>query len=70
MKSSGYRESRFTALGIRWNRGGRFIAYVLGEVTQVSRITEVHLKVQVKSPVYRGSRFCAPGTRQNRGANL
>ena len=41
-----------------------------GEVTQVSRITEVHPKVQVKSPVYRGSRFCAPGTRQNRGGQF
>ena len=40
-----------------------FRAYVSGEVTQVSRITDEHPKFLEKSPVYRGRRLSAPKTR-------
>ena len=47
--------------------GDPFAAYVPGEVTQVSRMTNVHPKFLEKSPRYRGSRPFAPRTRENRG---
>ena len=40
-----------------------FTAYVPGEVTQVSRMADVHPKFLKKSPRYRESRPFAPGTR-------
>ena len=40
-----------------------FTAYVSGEVTRVSRMTNVHPKFLEKSPEYRGSRLSAPKTR-------
>ena len=43
--------------------GDPFNAYVLGEVTQVSRMANIHPKVLEKSPGYRGSRPSAAGTR-------
>ena len=40
-----------------------FAVYVSGEVTQVSRMTNLHPKFLEKSRGYRGSRSFAPGTR-------
>ena len=40
-----------------------FTAYVPGENTKVSRMTNVHPKYLEKSPRYRGSRPFAAGTR-------
>ena len=42
-----------------------FTAYVPGEVTQVSRMTNVHPKFLEKSLMYRGCRPFAPGIRWN-----
>ena len=49
--------------------GDPITAYVPGEVTHVSWMTDVHPKFLEKSPVYRGSRLSAPGTRYNRGGH-
>ena len=43
--------------------GNKFKAYVPEEVTQVSRMTNVHHKYLEKSPEYRGSRPSAPKIR-------
>ena len=43
--------------------GDLFTAYVTGEVTQVSRINDVHPKFLEKSPRLRGIRLFALGTR-------
>ena len=43
--------------------GDPFTAYFSGEVTQVSRMTNVQPKFLEKSRAYRGSRPSAPGTR-------
>ena len=50
--------------------GNPFSAYVPGEVTQVSRMTDLHPKFLDKLPGYRGSRLSAPGTRLNRGGPI
>ena len=42
-----------------------FTAYIPEEVTQVSRMADVHSKFLKKSPRYRESRPFAPGTRLN-----
>ena len=52
VKSPVYRGSRLSAPGTRWNRGGRFIAYVPEKVIQVSRMTNVQPKILEKSPRY------------------
>ena len=43
--------------------GDPFTAFVPGEVTQVSKMTNVHSKFLEKSPRKRGSRLFAPGIR-------
>ena len=43
--------------------GSQFKAYVPGEVTRESRMTNVHSKYLEKSSGYRGNRSSAPGTR-------
>ena len=47
--------------------GDPFKAYAFREVTEVSRMTNVHPKILEKSPGSRGSRPLAPGTRLNHG---
>ena len=50
--------------------GDPFTAYVSGEVTQVSKMTNAYPYFQEKSPRYRGSRPFAAGTSYNRGGHL
>ena len=47
--------------------GDPFTAYVPGEVTEVSRMTDVHPKFLEESFWYSSSRPSSPGTRLNRG---